>query len=340
MRRWARENAYQAPSGSADVKALLAALLLAAAPAVAVLPLLEDATGDGVPDTLTWHPEPLAACAAGACAAAGASLDAAPGADGSLQPVAHQGFAKVQAGDCATACTGLDLATFYAQDQGQQPDITLHGVPDFGATGEAALAAGPGSLRAPVAATDTDHNNNTFAGAALPHDAGALHGEAGAAAAVLVLLHHDRGFPHTRLAYVAPYAHECFDAACAALDLNHTYFHHDSDDDVIHEQHRAGFDDTLALGADNCVLPCPPGMVHGDAEAGFLLEDSFFVIEPPSGVSGDGAARALVQPPLLASPPAEADMSVAFAARDPDRDLDLDEAFAEACILGQCHRLG
>lgn len=325
------------------MKAALAALLLLAAPGLAVVPLVplvEDANGDLLPDTVVWHPEPVQACAAAACAAASVALDALPGAEGLLQPVRHDGAFAATAGACPAACAALALRTFYDQAPGQQPDLTLHGMPDGGATGGAMVQAGPASAQVPLAATDTDRNNNTRVEASAPHDVGALEGDAGVVAAVLVLLHHDRGFPHTRLAYLAPFAHECLDALCAAVDLNHTYFHHDGDDDVVHEQHRVGFDDTLALGAEHCVLPCPPGLVHAGGDTGVLLEDSFFVIEPPSGVSGDGAADLLVQPPLLATPPAEADAAVAFAARDPDRDLALDEAFAEACVAGQCARLG
>lgn len=322
------------------MRALLAGMLLLAAPAAALLPLVADGDGDGLPDTVSWHPEPVAACLPAACASAGAALDALPGQGGLAQPTRHDGFAEVALGDCASACAGARLDTYYAQDQGRQPDITLHDVPDFGAAGAAGVDAAGARLDLPLAATDTDHNNNTRLAAAAPHDLGALHGEAGATAAVLVLLHHDRGFPHTRLAYVAPFADECLGAVCAALDLNHTYFHHDSDDDVVHEQHRAGFDDTLGAGSEACVVACPPGLVHADGDVGFLLEDSFFVVEPPSGVSGDASASALVQPPLLATPPAVAEASAAFAARDPDRDLVLDEAFVEACALGHCQRLG
>lgn len=321
------------------MRALLAGLLLLAAPAAA-LPTLGDSDGDELPDTLAWHPGPIAACVPGACASAGAALDALPGQGGLAQPTRHDGFADVALGDCALACAGARLDTFYAQDQGRQPDITLHDFPDFGATGGAGLQAQGARLDLPFQAADTDHNNNTHVSALAPHDAGALEGDAGFTAAVLVLLHHDRGLPHTRLAYIAPFAHECLDAACAALDVNHTYFHHDSDDDVIHEQHRVGFDDTLAAGSEACVMACPPGVVHADGDAGLLLEDSFFIVEPPSGVSGDGATQALAQPPLLATPPAIADASAAFAVRDPDRDLVLDEAFVEACALGQCQRLG
>lgn len=369
------------------MRALVAGLLLAA-PALAALPQLEERDGDGLPEALAWGLEPISACAGPACGAAGlaagasdeaggdhvpdtatlegsaradapaagggaeAGLEALPGRGDLLQPTRHAGALELRAGSCASACLAAGAQSFYHQAQGAQPDVTLHGMPEGGSTGEAEAGVAPGatagllgaSAGLPFKATMTDHGNSTVASAALPHAlrpcaAGCVHAEgtAGATAAWLVLLQHERGLPHTWLGVVAPYAAECAGDTCAALAMDHTVLHHDSDDDVVHEQTRLGLADAAAM---SCPLGGCSAALALQGGGGARLEDMFFIVEPPSGASGDAGLAAGAAPPLLAIPPAQLGASAAFAARDPDRDGDLDEAFVAACALGQCARVG
>lgn len=314
------------------MRALAAALALLAVPALAALPEVADGTGDGVPDTVRWS-EAAGACAVSACAEAAATVEALPGEEGLAQPTRHDGALDAGAGPCEAACATAQAASSYDQPQGARPDLTLHGIPDGGVAGALGARAASGWVRAPFLARDADRNNDTRAAGGVEHQAGPLAGEAGAASGVLVLLHHDRGLPHTRLAYAAPRARECAavaDGACAGIALSHTYLHHDGDDDVVHERHRAAARDEAFASAAGARVPAEAAY-----DGGVLLEDSFFVNEPPSGASGDASAEAAA----AQGPPASA--SLAFAVRDPDRDLDLDEAWAtaEVCRDGACARL-